>query len=129
VVPPWAVFGRGDYVNVHVEYDLAGGCAVVLDDSDAFSVYCFLYGVSYFLHDSVQVSYFVLWNLVDVLVMFFGYNKGVAYVYGLDTHERDYFVVFVDYACRRFFAHYFAEYTRVRHGGFQFYYSNTVGVL
>ena len=116
-------------MNVQVKYNLTSGFAVVLNDSDAFSVYCLIYGVSQFLHDFVQVRYFFLWDLVDVLVVRFGHDERVANVYGLYAQERNYFVILIDYVCRRFFLRYFAEYTRLRHGGFQFYYSNTFGVL
>ncbi len=92
------VFVHGNYVNVHVKNDLPSGFAVVLHDADSFRVCSLLYGISQFLHDFIQVRYFFLWNLVDVLVMLFRNDKGVTHVYGLDAHERDYVFILVDCA-------------------------------
>ena len=120
VVQPRMVLVHGNYVHVQVKNDLPRCFAVVLDDSNAFRVYCLLHGVSHFLNDRVQVCCFFLWNLVDVLVMLLWNNERVTDVYGLYAHERNYFFVLVDYACRRFFSRYFAECTRFGHGNSSF---------
>jgi len=90
---------QGDNVDVEVKYHLTSGFAVVLHNSDAFSRYCVLHGVSHFLHDFVQVRHFFLWNRVNVLGVFLWHDECVTDVYGLYAREHNYFLVLVDNAC------------------------------
>jgi hypothetical protein len=103
MVQPRMLFVHGNYVNVHVKNDLPSGFAVVLDNSYSFRTYCLIYGVSQLLYDFVQVRYLFLWNLVDVR------PRRLC----LQTLPSALF-------CRMH---------KTPTWQFQFYYSNTVGVL
>jgi hypothetical protein len=102
-------------VDVKVSYHLPCGFAIVLYDSDAVCVYCFIDGYRNFLANLEDLCNFFVWDFVDVLVVFFRYDKGVAWVYGVIAQESYGSLVFVDSAVWGLVADYLAEYARFSH--------------
>jgi hypothetical protein len=106
---------HGNDVNVKVSYNLSCCFAVVLYDSDSVCVYCFLDGYRNFLANLEDLGNLVIWDFVDVLVMLFRHNQGVAWVYGVIAQESYGSLVFVDSTEWGLVTDYLAEYARLSH--------------
>jgi 5-methyltetrahydropteroyltriglutamate--homocysteine methyltransferase len=111
---------HGDNVNVKVKYYLTSNFAVILHDSDAFSVFSSFYGMSHFLNNLEQMRHFFLRNLENVLVMFLGYHQRVTHIDGAVAQKSHDFFILINKACWCFSTHYLAECAWLNHERFPF---------
>jgi len=103
------LFKSWDDVDMDVEYHLTCGGSIVLKDAYAICVRTFLDSISDFLHNFEEGCQFFIWNLMDVLMMVLGNDKGMSFIRRSDVQESHCSLVFVDTTRWQLVSHYFAE--------------------
>lgn len=102
-------FEHWNNVHVNMEYVLSSSCSVLLYDAEPVG-FCGSHDCrSNLLGDFMRVPQETFGNIKNVYIMLFRDDECVPLVYGSNIHKSHNLIVFVDHACRGFFADYFAE--------------------
>ena len=99
----------GNNMHMQVEYVLTRSFPVLLDYADAIRVCGFLDGKGDLLGDAVKIRDKLPWNIKNVLVMRFGYDKRVPLIQRLDIKESHNLLILVNKASRQLFLSDFAK--------------------
>ncbi len=102
-------------MDMHMEDNLPSGDSIVLNNPYSVGFDCVLDCLRQTRSYFEDIGCFIFRHVIDVLIVLLGDDEGVTNVDGVVAQKSGDLLVFIDHACRGFFADDFAEYTVLGH--------------